>query len=61
MSIDLGHDIDYISIAGILEATGRYTDAPVILEIPIADMSINIFTAFAISAGIIARDRIERG
>lgn len=56
-----GHDINYISIAGILEATGRHTGAPVIPGIAIADMSIGIFAAFAILAGIIARDRIGRG
>jgi len=56
-----GHDMNYISVAGILEATGRHTGAPVIPGIPIADMSIGIFSAFSILAGIIARDRTGKG
>ncbi|MFH2012753.1 MAG: CaiB/BaiF CoA-transferase family protein [Pseudomonadota bacterium] len=56
-----GHDINYISVAGILSATGRHTGAPVIPGIPVADMSIGIFSAFSILAGIIARDRTGKG
>jgi len=56
-----GHDMNYISVAGILEATGRHTGAPVIPGIPVADMSIGIFSAFSILAGIIARDRTGKG
>ena len=56
-----GHDMNYISVAGILEATGRHTGAPVIPGIPIADMSIGIFSAYAILAGIIARGRTGEG
>ncbi|MFH1623621.1 MAG: CaiB/BaiF CoA-transferase family protein [Pseudomonadota bacterium] len=56
-----GHDMNYISVAGILEATGRHTGAPVIPGIPIADMSIGIFSAFSILAGIISRDRTGKG
>jgi len=56
-----GHDMNYISVAGILEATGRHTGAPVIPGIPIADMSIGIFSAFSILAGVIARDRTGKG
>ncbi|MFA4910666.1 MAG: CaiB/BaiF CoA-transferase family protein [Desulfobacteria bacterium] len=56
-----GHDMNYISVAGILESTGRHTGAPVIPGIPIADMSIGIFSAFSILAGIIARDRMGKG
>ncbi|MDY7032664.1 MAG: CaiB/BaiF CoA-transferase family protein [Thermodesulfobacteriota bacterium] len=56
-----GHDMNYISVAGILEATGRHTGAPVIPGIPVADMSIGIFSAFSILAGIMARDRTGKG
>jgi len=56
-----GHDMNYISIAGILEATGRHTGEPVLPGIPIADMSIGIFSAFSILAGIISRDRTGKG
>ena len=56
-----GHDMNYISIAGILEATGKHTGAPVIPGIPVADMSIGIFSAFSMLAGIIERDRSGEG
>ncbi|MDY6933329.1 MAG: CaiB/BaiF CoA-transferase family protein [Spirochaetota bacterium] len=56
-----GHDMNYISVAGILDATGRHTGAPVIPGIPIADMSIGIFSAFSILTGVIARDRNGKG
>ncbi len=56
-----GHDMNYISVAGILEATGRHTGAPVIPGIPIADMSIGIFSAFSILAGIIYKARTGKG
>jgi len=56
-----GHDMNYISVAGILEATGRHTGAPVIPGIPIADMSIGIFSAFSILAGIISRNKTGKG
>ncbi|MFA4915750.1 MAG: CaiB/BaiF CoA-transferase family protein [Syntrophales bacterium] len=56
-----GHDMNYIGVAGILEATGRHTGKPVLPGIPIADMSIGIFSAFSILAGVIARDRTGKG
>lgn len=56
-----GHDANYIAVAGILGVTGRHTGAPVIPGIPIADMSIGIFSAYSILAGIMARDRTGKG
>jgi len=56
-----GHDLNYISIAGILEATGMHTGAPVIPGVPVADMSIGIFSAFAILVGVIAKNRTGKG
>ena len=56
-----GHDMNYISVAGILEATGRHTGAPVIPGVPVADMTIGIFSAFTILAGILARERTGKG
>ena len=56
-----GHDMNYISVAGILESTGRHTGAPVLPGIPIADMSIGIFSAYSILAAIIARERTAEG
>ena len=54
-----GHDINYISIAGILGATGH--GAPVVPGIPIADMSAGTFSALAILAALIARGRSGEG
>jgi len=54
-----GHDLNYISIAGILERTGL--EKPVIPGIPIADMTVGVYSALAILAAIIARDRGGKG
>jgi crotonobetainyl-CoA:carnitine CoA-transferase CaiB-like acyl-CoA transferase len=54
-----GHDINYISIAGVLERTGL--KAPVIPGIPIADMTVGVFSALAILAALMARERTGRG
>jgi crotonobetainyl-CoA:carnitine CoA-transferase CaiB-like acyl-CoA transferase len=56
-----GHDINYISVAGILGVTGRHTGAPVIPGIPIADMSSGVFSALAIVSALLARERTGRG
>jgi len=56
-----GHDINYVSIAGILGMTGRHLEMPVIPGIPIADMSVGIFLAFAALVGIMARERTGEG
>ena len=56
-----GHDMNYIGVAGILEATGRHTGAPVIPGIPVADMSVGIFSAFSILAAIISRQNSGKG
>jgi crotonobetainyl-CoA:carnitine CoA-transferase CaiB-like acyl-CoA transferase len=54
-----GHDINYISIAGILGTTGL--DKPVIPGIPIADMTIGVYSALSILAAIIAREKSGEG
>jgi len=54
-----GHDLNYISIAGILERTGL--EKPVIPGIPMADMTVGVYSALAILAAIIARDRVGVG
>ncbi|MDY6821432.1 MAG: CaiB/BaiF CoA-transferase family protein [Deferribacterota bacterium] len=54
-----GHDINYISIAGILGKTGL--DKPVIPGIPIADMTIGVYSALSILAAIIARGKSGEG
>jgi len=57
----VGHDLNYISIAGILGATGQHLDAPVIPGIPFADMSTGLFCAFSILTGLMARKETGKG
>ncbi len=56
-----GHDINYIGIAGILGITGQRDGPPVIPGIQIADLSGGMFTALAVLAGIISRERTGKG
>ena len=53
-----GHDINYISVAGVLGVTGMHTGQPVIPGIPIADMAGGgVFPALAIVAALIGREK----
>lgn len=57
-----GHDINYISVAGILGITGMHTGQPVIPGIPIADMAGGgVFPAFVIVAALIGREKTGVG
>ncbi len=57
-----GHDINYISYAGILGMTGRHTDRPVIPGIPIADMAGGgVFTALVMIAALLGREKTGEG
>ena len=57
-----GHDINYISIAGILGVTGMHTGRPVIPGIPIADMAGGgIFPALVMVAALLGRERTGKG
>jgi len=56
-----GHDVNYLSVSGILSATRDHTGKPVILGVPVADMSVGIFSAFSILAALLARNRIGKG
>jgi len=57
-----GHDINYIGLTGILGKTGRYTIGhPVVPGVLIADMASGLFSAFAILAGLMARERTGKG
>ncbi|MGA2467126.1 MAG: CaiB/BaiF CoA-transferase family protein [Thermodesulfobacteriota bacterium] len=57
-----GHDINYISIAGILGITATHTGQPVIPGIPIADMAGGgVFPAFIIVAALIGREKTGLG
>ena len=57
----VGHDLNYISMAGILHATGRSLGSPVVPGIPFADMSTGVFCAFTILAGVINTIRTGKG
>jgi len=57
-----GHDINYISFAGILGMTGMNTGRPVIPGIPIADMAGGgVFTALVIIVALLGREKTGEG
>jgi crotonobetainyl-CoA:carnitine CoA-transferase CaiB-like acyl-CoA transferase len=57
-----GHDINYLSISGILGCTGEHTGRPVIPGIPIGDMAGGgIFTALVIIVALLGRERTGQG
>lgn len=57
-----GHDINYISIAGILGVSGMHTGRPVIPGVPFADMvGGGVFTALAIIAALLGREKRGEG
>lgn len=57
-----GHDINYISIAGILGVTGMHTGRPVVPGVPFADMAGGgVFPALSIIAALLGRERTGKG
>lgn len=59
---EAGHDINYLSISGILSCTGEQGGRPVLPGILIGDMAGGgIFTALAILAAILGRERGGKG
>jgi crotonobetainyl-CoA:carnitine CoA-transferase CaiB-like acyl-CoA transferase len=57
-----GHDINYISVGGLLGITGVSGGAPVIPGVPIADFAAGgMSAAIAILAALMARESIGRG
>ncbi|RPJ34085.1 MAG: CoA transferase [Deltaproteobacteria bacterium] len=57
-----GHDINYISLAGILGVSGIQTGRPVIPGVPFADMvGGGVFTALAIIAALLGREKTGEG
>lgn len=57
-----GHDINYISIAGILGSTGMHTGRPVIPGLALADLAGGgMFTALAIIAALLGREKTGEG
>ncbi len=58
----VGHDINYISIGGLLGLTGHANGAPVIPGIPVADFAAGgMVAAIDILAALRERDRTGRG
>ena len=57
-----GHDINYLNVAGISDATGIYKGKPVSSGIQIADVGGgSLWAAFSILGAIIGRERTGRG
>jgi len=57
-----GHDVNYLSVSGILSETGTHTGRPVIPGIPFGDMAGGgVFTAMTIVAAILGRERTGKG
>ena len=57
-----GHDINYISLAGILGVSGIQTGRPVIPGVPFADMvGGGVFTALTIIAALLGREKTGEG
>ncbi len=53
----VGHDLNYIGMAGLLDMTRETSDeAPVIPGYPIADMAGGLFAAFSILGGLLSRE-----
>jgi len=56
-----GHDVNYISIAGILDATGQYGGPPIIPGVQIADLNGCLLATIAILIALRARDKTGKG
>jgi len=57
-----GHDINYLSISGILACTGEHTGRPVIPGVPFGDMAGGgVFPALAIIAALFGRVQNGKG
>ena len=57
----VGHDINYVALAGLLSVTGKKNQGPCIPGTQIGDIGGAILGAFSILAGILARERIGEG
>lgn len=56
-----GHDINYISLGGILYITGEKNGSPVIPGVQIADQVGGMYAAISILLALIAREKIGKG
>ena len=57
----IGHDINYLGIAGLLAMTGQEDGPPVPPGYPVSDFAGGVFAAFSILAAIRERDRTGEG
>jgi crotonobetainyl-CoA:carnitine CoA-transferase CaiB-like acyl-CoA transferase len=56
-----GHDLNYLALSGVLGLTTDAQGKPVIPGVQIADLGGGMIAAFAILAGLLARERTGRG
>lgn len=52
----VGHDLNYVGVAGLLDMTHRGDETPRIPGVPVADMAGGLFAAFAIVGGLLSRE-----
>lgn len=53
----VGHDLNYVAVTGILDATRRdATEAPRIPGVPVADMAGGLVAAFSVVAALLSRE-----
>ena len=57
----VGHDINYIALAGLLSVTGRKGQGPSIPGTQLADIGGGIFGAFSILVAVLAREKTGEG
>ncbi|MBN1177609.1 MAG: CoA transferase [Anaerolineae bacterium] len=56
-----GHDLGYVSLAGLLDVTGERDGPPVIPGVPVADMAGAMWAAVGILLALRAREQTGRG
>jgi crotonobetainyl-CoA:carnitine CoA-transferase CaiB-like acyl-CoA transferase len=56
-----GHDLNYLALSGVLGLTTDERGKPVIPGVQVADLAGGMIAAFAILAGLLARERTGRG
>lgn len=57
-----GHDLNYVAVAGLLDATRQdATEAPRIPGVPVADMAGGLVAALSIAAALLSRERGNGG
>lgn len=56
-----GHDINYLSVAGVAKLTGTKNGKPIMPGIQIADIGGGMLAAYSILAAIIAREKTGKG